>query len=170
MIETVRLQIVPLTHQQLAKYIKGDPSLETELNLLPTNRKISPELAEALEQSILLRVANTKTDFRYVTLWTIFLKNERVAVGDLCFKGEPDEKGEIEIGYGSYDAYRKKGYMTEAVGGMVHWARGENGVRAMIAETEVTNAGSMKILQNNGFIVYKEKDNAVWLRAPCRKA
>ena len=169
MIETPRLRVHPLTHDQLIKYIQCDPALEIELGLQPATRKFSPELVEALEQSILPRVANKKNDFRYVTLWTIFLKNERTSVGDLCFKGEPDEKGEIEIGYGTYDEHRQKGYMTEAVGGMLAWAGEQKGVRSMMAETEVSNSGSMKILQNNGFVIYKEKDNAVWLRCALRK-
>lgn len=169
MIETARLQILPLSHDQLIKYIQCDPTLEIELGLQPASRKFSPALVEALEQSILPRVANQKTDFRYVTLWTIFLKNGRVSVGDLCFKGEPDEKGEIEIGYGTYDEHRQKGYMTEAVGGMLAWARQQKGIKAITAETETTNTGSLKILQHNGFVISKQKDVAVWLRAAVRK-
>jgi ribosomal-protein-alanine N-acetyltransferase len=51
MIETERLIIKPLTYDQLVKYIKCDNSLEEELNLNETSRKISPELKEALEQN-----------------------------------------------------------------------------------------------------------------------
>ena len=169
MIETARLRIVPLTYEHLVKYVNNDPSLEHDLNLLPTNRTISPALAEALAQSILPRVANTKNNFRYVTLWSVSLKNEKIAVGDLCFKGEPDEKGEIEIGYGTYDEHRRKGYMTEAVGGMLNWARNQKGIKSIMAETEITNTGSIKILRANGFVIYKEKDPAVWLRVALRK-
>lgn len=169
MIETARLRIHPLTYDQLIKYIHCDPALEIELGLQPATRKFSPALIEALEQSILPRVANQKTDFRYVTLWTIFLKKEKISVGDLCFKGEPDQKGEIEIGYGTYEEHRQKGYMTEAVGGMLAWAREQKYAKAMTAETELTNIGSLKILQQNGFIVYKQQDTAVWLRAILRK-
>lgn len=54
-------------------------------------------------------------------------------VGDLCFMGEPGESGEIEIGYGTYEEFRQKGYMTEAVGGMIQWAHGQPGVYAVLA-------------------------------------
>ena len=60
--------------------------------------------------------------YLFSTLWTIILKEENKMVGDLCFVGEPDAEGEIEIGYGTYDEFRKRGYMTEAVNGMINWA------------------------------------------------
>lgn len=41
MIQTERLNLVPLTHAQLLKYIKADNSLEEELHLNPTTRQIS---------------------------------------------------------------------------------------------------------------------------------
>ncbi len=168
MIETGRLLIYPLSYDQLVKYIHCDPSLETELGLQPAGRRFSPQLAEALEQTILPRVANSNTDFRFVTLWTLFLKKERISVGDLFFKGEPDQKGEIEIGYGIYDEYRQNGYMTEAVAGMLDWASQQKGIRTMMAETETGNIGSLKVLQKNGFIIYKKKDTAIWLRCPLK--
>ena len=73
-------------------------------------------------------------------------------VGDLCFVGPPDPLGEIEIGYGTYEDFREKGYMTEAVGGMIGWARTQHGVSAIRASTEKDNPASFKVLQKNGFI------------------
>ena len=58
MIETERLRLLPLTYDQLVKYIRADQSLEAELNLNPTKRIISPELKEALENTILPGVAD----------------------------------------------------------------------------------------------------------------
>ncbi len=164
MVETARLLIIPLSHAQLVKYVQSDPSLETELQLQPAIRSFSPALAEALEHSILPKLANPKNDYRFFTLWTIILKKDRTVVGDLCFKGEPDEKGEIEIGYGTYDAFRKKGYMTEALGGMIDWARGQKIIKAITAETEVTNLASLKVLEHNQFVVYRQKGDSVSLR------
>jgi hypothetical protein len=58
MLQTEILILIPLTFNQLLKYIKCDNSLEEELNLNKTSRTISPELKEALEQTILPNVAN----------------------------------------------------------------------------------------------------------------
>ena len=68
MIETRRLILKPLTYSQIIKYIKADNSLESELNLNPTSRTISPELKEAFEPTILPNVANEKKNYLFNTL------------------------------------------------------------------------------------------------------
>ena len=67
---------MPLTYDQLLKYIRCDHSLEAELNLQPSSRKISTELKEALEQTILPNVADPNKNYLYSTLWTAVLKEE----------------------------------------------------------------------------------------------
>jgi [ribosomal protein S5]-alanine N-acetyltransferase len=158
MIETERLILLPLTYEQLVKYIKADNSLEAELNLLPTSRTISPELKEALEQTILPNVADKSKNYLYVTLWTMISKAENKMVGDLGIFGEPDEQGQIEIGYGTYDEFRKKGFMTEAVGGIIKWAGLQPGVSSIIAGTEKSNIASFSVLEKNNFIKVGETE------------
>lgn len=161
--ETERLRIIPLTYGQLQKYVKTDHSLERELGLNDTERSISKDLKEALEQTILPNVADPDKDYLFCTLWTIILKAENRMVGDLCFIGEPNEYGEVEIGYGTYDEFQGKGYMTEAVGGMVKWAEAHPGVISIIAGTEKANAASFRVLEKNGFKKFKETDQFyVW--------
>jgi RimJ/RimL family protein N-acetyltransferase len=158
MIETERLIIKPLTYGQLIKYIRADNSLETELRINATSRTISPELKEALEQTILPNVADTNKDYLYSTLWTVISKEENKMVGDLCFVGEPNVDGEIEIGYGTYEEFRNKGFMTEAVSGMIKWAAKQPNVKSMFASTEKGNAASFSILKKNNFIKCGETD------------
>ncbi len=152
MIETKRLILQPLTYDQLVKYIRADNSLEDELDLNETSREISEELKEALEQTILPNVADPKKNYLYSTLWTVIWKEKNKMVGDLCFVGEPNGVGEIEIGYGTYDEFRKKGFMTEAVGGMVKWAEEQAEVKSIFAATEKSNVASSTILEKNNFI------------------
>ena len=156
MIETERLIIKPLTLEQLIKYIRLDNSLEKELNLNSSSRSISPELKEALEQTILPNVADLNKNYLFSTLWTIILKEENRMVGDLCFVGEPNDEGEVEIGYGTYEEFRKRGFMTEAVGAMVKWAEKQPNIRSIIASTEKSNIDSFSILERNNFIKYAE--------------
>src|SRR5882724_8582938 len=112
MIETERIILKPLTYEQLIKYIKCDNSLEAELNLNETSRTISSELKEAFEQTILPNVADKTKNYLYSTLWTAISKIDNKMVGDLCIVGEPNLEGEIEIGYGTYDEFQNKGFMT----------------------------------------------------------
>jgi ribosomal-protein-alanine N-acetyltransferase len=158
MIETKRLIIKPLTYNQLGKYILNDNSLEQELGLNETSRSISPELKEALEQTILPNVADTSTNYLYSTLWTLISKNDNKMVGDLCFVGAPNADGEIEIGYGTYDIFAGLGYMTEAVGGMILWAKKQPEIRAIIADTEKQNNASFRVLEKNGFVKTDETE------------
>ena len=158
MIETERLIIKPLTFNQLKKYIQADYSLEAELNLNATSRTISPDLKEALEETILPNVSDPNKDYLYSTLWTLILKGENKMIGDLCFVGEPNADGEIEIGYGTYEEFRKKGFMTEAVNGMIQWASKQPNVRSIIASTEKDNVASFTILEKNNFVKCGETD------------
>jgi [ribosomal protein S5]-alanine N-acetyltransferase len=158
MIETERLILQPLTYEQLIKYIKADDSLEAELNLHPTSRTISPELKEALEQTILPNVADKSKNYLYVTLWTMISKADKKMVGDLGIFGEPNADGQIEIGYGTYDEFRGKGYMSEAVSGIIKWARMQPGIVSIIAGTEKGNIASFSVLEKNNFIKVGETD------------
>lgn len=152
MIETERLILKPLTYEQLIKYIKCDHTLEAELNLNNTTRTISPELKEAFEQTILPNVADTSKNYLYSTLWTAVLKTENRMVGDLCIVGEPNADGAIEIGYGTYDEFQGKGYMTEMVKGMIEWAKTQSIVKSIVASTDKTNTASFRVLEKNSFI------------------
>jgi [ribosomal protein S5]-alanine N-acetyltransferase len=158
MIETDRLIIRPLTYNQLIKYVKADNSLEKELNLNETSRIISPELMEALEQTILPNVADTTRNYLYSTLWTIILKDENRMIGDLCLVGEPNSNGEIEIGYGTYEEFRGRGYMTEAVSGMISWAKNQTHIKSIYAATGKNNPASYSLLERNNFIKSGESD------------
>lgn len=151
MIESERLILKPLSHDQLLKYIKDDHSLEKEFDLLPTKKNISPELRQALKQTILPNVFDQDKDYLYNTLWTIISKPDHRMVGDICFVGEPDEYGEIEIGYGTYREFRGKGFMTEAVGRIIQWAKEQERVKAISASTEIENVASFTVLEKNNF-------------------
>ncbi len=158
MIETERLILKPLTYEQLVKYIKCDNSLEEELNLHESSRTISPELKEAFEQTILPNVADKTKNYLYSTLWTAISKVDNKMIGDLCIVGEPNVNGEIEIGYGTYDEFQNKGFMTEIVSGIIIWAKTQKKVKSIIASTNKKNAASFKVLEKNNFIKIDETE------------
>jgi len=158
MIETERLILKPLTYGQLVKYTKCDNSLEEELNLNKTSRTVSPELKEAFEQTILPNVADKTKNYLYSTLWTAISKAENKMIGDLCIVGEPNADGAIEIGYGTYDEFQGKGFMTEIVGGIIEWIKTQENVKSIIASTDRTNTASFRVLEKNNFIKVGETE------------
>ncbi len=168
MIETERLILRPLTYEQLIKYSNLDSSLEEELNLEKSPRSISPELREALDYGIIPNVADEQQNYLFSTLWTIILKESNKMVGDVCFKGEPNIDGEIEISYGTHFEFRRKGYMTEAVGGMLKWAKMQSNVMKVLANTDKRNFSSQRVLRNNGFSQISEADGILYWETKVR--
>jgi [ribosomal protein S5]-alanine N-acetyltransferase len=158
MLLTERLIIKPLTYQQLMKYIKCDHSLEEELGLNKNARSISPELREALVNTILPNVAGAGTDYMYSTLWTAIAKSENKMVGDICIMGKPDANAAIEIGYGTNCEFRNRGFITEAVGGIIQWAKMQTNIKYILASTEKVNVPSFRVLEKNDFIMIGENE------------
>lgn len=156
MVTTERLIIKPLTLTQLQKYTLTDGSLEEEFQAHYIPRTITFELREAMEQTIIPKLNESKNDYLYSTLWVILAADSNHLVGDLCFIGEPNEEGEIEIGYGIHEAFRNKGYMKEAVKGMIQWASKQHRVKSIVAHTTKSNQASFILLQKNNFVKIDE--------------
>ena len=159
MIETKRIKLVPLSSDQLIIYINDYQLLEKELGLNHTERIISTELKEALQVNILPSVKNKNDNYLFSTLWTVIDKEHNRMVADICFKGEPDDDGEVEIGYGTYNEYQGKGFMTETIKAISKWVFKQEKVKYIYAETDKKNNASEKVLVRNNFIKVGEKNN-----------
>ncbi|WP_131537659.1 GNAT family N-acetyltransferase [Pedobacter nototheniae] len=159
MIESQRLVLQPLTHNQLLKFIKDDHSLEKELKLKPSVKNISRQLQKDLKETVLPNINDRDKNYLYDTLWIIISKKEKAIVGDISFVGKPDQDGEIQIGYGTYKAFRGRGFMTEAVGRIIEWAKQQTEVKSIFAATTKVNIASYSILEKNHFICIGEVDD-----------
>lgn len=150
MLQSERLIIKPLTYEQLIKYVANDNYLEQELNVNNSERVLSPELREAMEQTILPGVKASQNYFYYI-LWIIIDRTTNNMVGDLCLIGPPDEDGMLEIGYGTYEKFHGHGYMSEAVGLILDWACDESNLNGIKVSTDKSNIASYKVLLKNNF-------------------
>lgn len=164
LLETERLLIKPLSYSQLQLYVNTDYSLERDLGLEPHPRAISGTVKEALEQVLLPQIAAAGDNYLFSTFWTIIDKHKKVMIGDICFKGAPNELGEVEVGYGTHSDFQNKGFMTEALGAVVQWAMRQPNVKAILAETKNENLPSQKTLLKNNFVVFKQVGNMIWWR------
>ena len=165
-IETNNLRIQPLSHQQLLFYVKNDLSLERDLAVAEIERTITKKVETVLSKFIIPTVAQNPQTALFYTFWSIVHKASNTLVADLCFKGPPDENGEIEIGYGTYDSFKNRGIMTEAVKAIVAWAFSQNGVTAVVAETDPLNLASHRVLEKNGFQMGFLVDNNIGWTLP----
>lgn len=155
------LEILPLTLKQLEKYLANDFSLEKELCLEQISRSLSADLKDALETSIIPAVEASADDCFFSTLWTIIDRDKNAMVGDLCFYGPPNVDGETELGYGTYESFRNKGYMTEAVRLLISQANKRDELRCIKASTLNSNPASGAVLIKNGFVVAGKQDEFI---------
>lgn len=74
-----------------------------------------------------------------------------LAIGTAEFKGLPSADGTVEIGYSVLEAHQRRGFATEAVGGLVGWALSDVVVRQIVAQTLPGLQGSIRVLEKCGF-------------------
>ncbi|MHB1314876.1 MAG: GNAT family N-acetyltransferase [Christensenellales bacterium] len=147
-IETCRLILIPVTLEITAALLEGKMNEVEKLGIRnyenwPTKdtMDILPIVHASLEKNV------HPTGFEF---WMIVKKENRQVIGDIGFHGKPNEKGEVEVGFGLVEDQRRKGYGTEALLAMMDWIRKEESVKAVIANCLLNNAPSARILQKAG--------------------
>ena len=76
--------------------------------------------------------------------------NLPVLCGSCGFLGPPQD-GEVNIGYSVLPQFQRRGFATEAVGGLVGWAMEQPAVTRIVAETEWANPASVRVLSKLEF-------------------
>lgn len=160
-LETMRLKIIPLTKEQFRLLLNGVSKLEEDMNLASSGKLLNADTQQAMEMLYKESLLHPHNYFWY-TNWQIILKSENKAIGSMCFMKEPNCNGQVEIGYGINDDYRNNGYMTEAVICIYQWAFLQEDVSQIIAETEIDNYSSQKVLEKSGMIKHMHRDNSIW--------
>ncbi len=161
-IETKRLKIIALTPEQLEILVNNISKFESELKCSYQGEKIEGIFKHILfNQS--LKVKANHNAYLWLTFWLIIRKKDNIVVGTIDFKDIPNTKGEVEIGYGLGKAYEHFGYMTEAVEAFCLWGKKQKEVKYIVAETEIDNFPSQRVLQKCGFVEYF-RDKTIWWR------
>lgn len=125
-------------------------------------------LTEILERAIRVKLEKMAgippLDQPWITYWLMKLKENQFGIGMLGFKGVPDYRGQIEIGYGIDPAYQNQGYTSEAAARIIRWAFEDPRCQRIIAPgTSKYNPASNRILEKLGFMIYqKTEDSFSW--------
>ena len=165
-VETERLHLFPLTARQLELYIQADNKLEQALCLANTGRTIAPQVQETVTKFTLPNMRKVSgSNYLFYTFWLVVDKQTRTIVAELGFKGPPDEAGTVEIGYGTMPAMQGRGYMTEAVKGILQWASTRPDINTVLAEIRSSNIPSIRVVQKNGFDHFDKKGEMLWWKA-----
>lgn len=127
-LETERLYIVPCTEERI---------------------QVANEQGYNSGPHIVGHVKNVKKDATLLPwgAWYVLRKEDDSVLGDIGFKGKPNENQTVEIGYGFIEKYWNQGYATEAVKELIDWAFKTGEVETIIAETLLDNYSSMRVLE-----------------------
>lgn len=154
-IETERLILINYTLEMIQATIKGTESLEKASGYLVSQDWPGIDFFFYLPYVL----ENVKKDDRMIK-WTrlVVLKEENKIIGEIGGQGIPDETGEIEIGYSIVSDYQSKGYMTEALIGMIAWLEKQPVIHRIFARCYENNEASIRVLKHNQFVHIEEKD------------
>ena len=157
LLQTQRLRLIALNMDQLRAYLNAPERLETEMGLL-VSRKI---LTNTVRGAIAIKLSRMdKVDERHhpwFTYWLIVVESIPFGAGLVGYKGLPDHKGAVEIGYGIDPDYQNHGYTTEAVQALIRWAFHQPNCRAVTAHA-VQNPASNRVLDKLRMRVFQEQD------------
>jgi RimJ/RimL family protein N-acetyltransferase len=156
MIETDRLILRALTPDDAAAIVAGDRSGQPWAEDYPTAGDIRVG-SFALEGNVAFVTEDAP--------WGLYVVVERssgLAIGGIGFKGAPNERNEVEIGYGICDSFQGLGVATEMVIAICAFAR--SGARVVLAETERTNVASQRVLEKAGFRSDEQSDELIGWR------
>ena len=160
-LQTKRLRLIALDRENLRLSLEDAQSMERNLGLNRGSR-VEDEGIETAVRQMLAVVVEDEARYLWSTHWQVVLREQNRIVGGLCFKGPPNEAGEVEIGYGTSSAYRRRGLMTEAVQELVRWAFGQPLVLSIVAETDRDNFGSHRVLRKCGFAPCGDGGQFLW--------
>jgi ribosomal-protein-alanine N-acetyltransferase len=154
-IESERLKLIPLTHQQLLLLRQDRALMEISIGLTPSFMLVEPfyyaEIIDALDNFWLPNTLTYPEKYLWYTDWELVLKSANTSVGGMGFAGYPNENGEAEIGYMIDGNHHNKGFATEALQTMITWAFTHQFVKAIIVHTYADNLPSRRLLDKCGF-------------------
>lgn len=84
-------------------------------------------------------------------------------MGDMGFKGGPNEDGTIDISYSIVPRYQGKGDATEMGKQWLMWGLSHSNVKKVVATFNPDNFASIRVLEKIGFrITNKTNDKIYW--------
>lgn len=85
------------------------------------------------------------------------------AIGGVGFHGPPDEDGKVTIGYGLVPTAQGNGYASEALRGLIEFAR-SHGVTCVEGDTTHENTASQHVMAAVGMLLIAEDEQLKYYR------
>lgn len=163
-LETERLRLIALDidnlrlrlsdYQQMQRNLDLNPVLESSYGHFPYDQQVEQAITFAIKE-----IERSPEAYIWNTFWQLVHKQENQIIGEFDFHDAPNEVGEVEFGFMTLPEYRNHGYMTEAAQASIGWALNQDGVSALIAETDKHNKASQRVLEKLGAWTYEETES-----------
>jgi len=101
--------------------------------------------------------------------WYVVRLARRALIGQAGFKGRPDSRGSVEIGYSLLPPFHGAGYGTELVHALAAWAFRHGTVMRVLADTYPELVASVRVLEKNGFACTGRADDPGAIRFELRR-
>jgi len=164
-IKTERLRLLPLTLSQLKSGLNSIKDLSTILEVPLVESLFDGKVHRAVTMKVDKMTKADQKLLLWYTYWLIVVDEENTGIGMVGYKGIPNEKGAVEIGYGIDPFFQRRGYMSEAVEAMIKWAFSHPECRAITATSVlVDNFASQKVLLRNGFVEIGQDEKGINFR------
>jgi ribosomal-protein-alanine N-acetyltransferase len=158
-ITTERLFLIPFTCKIATTVLEGNFEELIKMGLSLGEGWPDEDAIETIPKIIRnLELVKEPTGFES---WMIIKKDRMMIIGDAGFKGRPNSKGEIDIGYGIIESERKKGYGIEAAQGLADWAFSKPEVQIITAKSLINNIDSARILEKMKFKEISRDDEMI---------
>lgn len=152
---TARLDLIPFTAEFLRASLAGDRAgAERRLGAaLPAHW---PDIADTCR----LRLRQLEADSSLLPwlLRGMVLRSANQLIGHIGFHDRPGAEalrelspGGVELGYSVQPEFRRQGFATEAVAGLMEWARAGHGVTRFVVSISPENAPSLGLAAKLGF-------------------
>jgi ribosomal-protein-alanine N-acetyltransferase len=165
-IETQRLRLVPCTVAAAQAATADRAAFEALLGVRVPDDWPAEDLRDFLP--VYGRIVDAQAARQGWGIWLMLNPAEGMLVGDIGFKGPPDDLHTVEVGYSVLPAFQRRGYATEAARAIVGWGLAQPGVRRIVANCQFDNAASIRVLEHAGMRqTGRDRDELTWeLLAP----
>ncbi len=156
-LQSERIQLIPLTPEQVPLLISNQQKLEISLglnhNTIDLDNSWIEELNRGLTDYTIPKLSENPVDYKWFTSWLIVHRADKVYIGALGANGLPDENGEIIIGYFVERKYDGQGFATEATGLFTEYLLLDSRLKQVAATIPIGHSASEKVVEKNGFII-----------------
>jgi RimJ/RimL family protein N-acetyltransferase len=144
-LQTPRLRLVPLSLEDAHAILEGRRPVEDRW------APDYPTDATLVVSGMLVTAAAEGRDFGPWTAYQMIRRSDDMVIGGVGFAlGEPDPDGAVHLTYSIVDSEAHEDYAAEGVGAMIAFARSQEGVTRVVAETSQTNLFGIHVYESAG--------------------